>query len=340
MKFNKISRRLAAALMAGAMVVSMVGMTAFAASSEEKVAKITKQITKDENVYAPKTDFTFTITPGTAVPAAPGQDAIYAGVADWVSIVNDGVISSEPKESDIGQTTITAGEAAITVTVPEGTVPGIYRYVVKETAGSYEGVGYTEEEKFFDVYVTTEGTTFMFTDSDSETGKDDGVFTNEYGTGSVDGQVNDLTVTKVVAGNQGDRTKGFTFTLNVNGADGEQYYVVYGENQSLTLAKNTDVTITLKDGESATIYGLSASDTYTVTEADYSADGYRTTIGGTETNVSTGTITADTTVTVTNTKNVTTPTGIAMTIAPYILMVALAGVFAFLFLRRRNRADY
>lgn len=40
--------------------------------------------------------------------------------------------------------------------------------------------------------------------------------------------------------------------------------------------------------------------------------------------------------TVTNTKNATTPTGVIMNIAPYVLMVALAGGIAFFFLRRKH----
>ena len=53
-----------------------------------------------------------------------------------------------------------------------------------------------------------------------------------------------------------------------------------------------------------------------------------------------GTISADTNITVTNTRNASAPTGIAMTYGPYALMVALAGGMAVLFLRRRNREDY
>lgn len=316
-------------------------MTAFAQETTA-VATITKEITKEANVYAPKTDFTFSIAPGTAVDATATTDAIYAGDTDWISIANNGVISSEPKDSDIGQTTVTVGTAAITVTVPESAVPGIYRYVVSETAESYEGVGYTDETKIFDVYVTTEGVSYTFVDSDNPKVKDDGVFTNEYGTGSVDGKVNDLTVEKVVAGNQGDKNKEFSFTINVTGVDGENYYVTFSKDgvDPITLVSGESQTITLADSESATIYGLSEGDTYTVTETDYASDGYTTTIDGAAANTATGKITADKTITVTNTKNVTTPTGIAMTVAPYILMVALAGVFAFLFLRRRNRAEY
>lgn len=47
----------------------------------------------------------------------------------------------------------------------------------------------------------------------------------------------------------------------------------------------------------------------------------------------------DVTVAYTNTKQVTTPGGVIMTIAPYALMVVLAGAFAVVFLTRRNRAE-
>lgn len=49
--------------------------------------------------------------------------------------------------------------------------------------------------------------------------------------------------------------------------------------------------------------------------------------------------TADRDVLVDNNKAVTTPTGIAMTFAPYALMVAFAGVFAVMFLRKK-REDF
>ena len=42
---------------------------------------------------------------------------------------------------------------------------------------------------------------------------------------------------------------------------------------------------------------------------------------------------------VTNARSATTPTGIAMTFAPYIVMVAFAGVFAVMFLRKK-REDF
>lgn len=75
--------------------------------------------------------------------------------------------------------------------------------------------------------------------------------------------------------------------------------------------------------------------TYTVTEDSYTDVGYETKYDN-----QTGTInTAATNVTVTNTKAGTTPGGVIMTIAPYALMVVLAGAFAVVFLTRRNRAE-
>ena len=41
----------------------------------------------------------------------------------------------------------------------------------------------------------------------------------------------------------------------------------------------------------------------------------------------------------TNTKQITTPGGVIMTIAPYALMLVVAGAFAVVFLSRRNRAE-
>lgn len=93
--------------------------------------------------------------------------------------------------------------------------------------------------------------------------------------------------------------------------------------------------ITLKDGQSATIHGLSVTDTYSVEEADYTSDGYTTTVDGAKS----GTISEDKTVTFTNEKNASTPTGIMMNVAPYVLMVAVAAVLAVVFLRRKNNFE-
>lgn len=333
MKKSKMSHRIAAALLAGTMMVAM-GTTVFAEGNEPKNVTITKEITKDVNDYAPATTFEFQITPGSAVEASKGQDAIYAGPGGGAYFEEGaGKITSTPKASDIGQTTTTVGTTTISIDESKFTAPGIYRYNVSEVAGTYEGINYSTETKYFDVYVNSskEVYAYTFTDAADEYGKDDGVFTNDY-TG-----IYDVTITKKVTGNQGDKSKDFDFTISVTGAANEKFYVTFSDNrEAITLdANNASQTIQLKDGQSAIIHGLSATDTYSVEETDYTKDGYTTTVEGAKS----GFISRNTTVTFTNNKEATTPTGIMMNVAPYVLMVAVAAVLAVVFLRRKNNFE-
>ena len=108
----------------------------------------------------------------------------------------------------------------------------------------------------------------------------------------------------------------------------------------------------LSGDQYAMIYGLSEKDTFTVTETTANSAGYKTTYG-VATGITDGDITVngtttinneemgttDKTATVRNDKSPSTPTGVIMTIAPYALMVVLAGAFAVVFLTRRNRAE-
>ena len=113
--------------------------------------------------------------------------------------------------------------------------------------------------------------------------------------------------------------------------------MVYGDdNATIDLTSGVTQTITLKDGETATIYGLSTSDKYTVTETDYSSQGYKTTINTQKTNTVTGTLSDAKEIKVVNDKEATTPTGIVTDIAPYVIMVAAAVVLGFAFLRKRS----
>lgn len=332
MKKSKMLHRIAAALLAGTMMMAM-GTTVFAEGNEPENVTITKEITKDANDYAPATTFRFQITSGSPVEASKGQDAIYAGPAGGAYFGEGaGEITSAPGASDIDRTTTTVGTTTISIDASKFTAPGIYRYNVSEAAGTYEGITYSTETKYFDVYVNSSKKVYAytFTDATAMDGKDDGVFTNDYT------DIHDVTITKQVTGNQGDKSKAFNFTINASGADGEKFYVTYGDGETVTLGADGDAKIiTLKDGQSATIHGLSVTDTYSVEEADYTSDGYTTTVDGAKS----GTIGEDRTVTFTNEKNASTPTGIMMNVAPYVLMVAVAAVLAVVFLRRKNNFE-
>ena len=367
---KRMLKKVSTVTAAGMMMTAMLGMQVSAAessSAEAAVKKnptITKQITKESNIYAPKTTFKFTVAPGTAVPAGENQEAIYAGPANGVTLDKD-VIASVPADSDIGNEKITVGTTKLNVnesvfTKGEDAKPGIFRYVVSEAAtdkdgNAYEGVAYTTEQKYFDVYVTSdddgnlEVSSYLFADKNNPESKGEGVFTNDYS--SQHDTLKDLTVKKEVTGNQGNRNKDFKFTIKVDGAAGEQYYVTFSDGKApTTLVSGEAKTITLKDNETAKIFGLSETDEYTVTEASYADDGYTTTIDNEEKLTATGTIkkdkearttaeNGDKNITVVNDKTTNSPTGIFLHVAPYIALIGAAIASSFLFFRRKRVKD-
>lgn len=367
---KRMLKKVSTVTAAGIMMTAMLGMQVSAAESSDsetavkKTPMITKQITKESNIYAPKTTFKFTVAPGTAVPASENQEAIYAGPAKGVTLDKD-VIASVPADSDIGNEKITVGTTKLNVnesvfTKGADAKPGIFRYVVSEAAtdndgNKYEGVAYTTEQKYFDVYVTSdddgnlEVSSYLFADKNNPKSKGEGVFTNDYS--SQHDTLKDLTVKKEVTGNQGNRNKDFKFTIKVDGAAGEQYYVTFSDGKApTTLVSGEAKTITLKDNETAKIFGLSETDEYTVTEASYADDGYTTTIDNEEKLTATGTIKKDTearttaangdkNITVVNDKTTNSPTGIFLHIAPYIALIGAAIASSLLFFRRKRVKD-
>lgn len=367
---KRMLKKVSTVTAAGIMMTAMLGMQVSAAESSDsetevkKTPMITKQITKESNIYAPKTTFKFTVAPGTAVPAGENQEAIYAGPAKGVTLDED-VIASVPADRDIGNEKITVGTTKLNVnesvfTKGEDAKPGIFRYVVSEAAAdkdgnAYEGVAYTTEQKYFDVYVTSdddgnlEVSSYLFVDKNNLKSKGEGVFTNDYS--SHHDTLKDLTVKKEVTGNQGNRNKDFKFTIKVDGAAGEQYYVTFSDGKApTTLVSGEAKTITLKDNETAKIFGLSETDEYTVTEASYADDGYTTTIDNEEKLTATRTIkkdkeagttagNGDKNITVVNDKTTNSPTGIFLHVAPYIALIGAAIASSLLFFKRKRVKD-
>ena len=344
---KKTIRRLGALAMVLAMAVSVFAVSASAAGEAEVTvyqptgtATITKQITKEENVLAPNGNYTFTATPVNGAPA------------DGIAL--SGRITSAPSATnDIGKTTVNAtGAITITATAAKFPRPGTYQYKITEAAGTYaDGTAYDAIEYTLDVTVArNEDDSFgiMAMILKNGTTKSE-VYTNPYSPNH-ETQKN-YVVKKVVTGNQGDKNQNFQFTFGVtnsqdNGENGKQYYYVItrrapAANETGTIKSGDTVTTTLKHDEYVTIYGVSETDTVTANETATNADknGYQD-LGYTMTsNIVTNETTGDKTQTVTNDKAIETPGGVIMTIAPYALMVVLAGAFAVVFLSRRNRAE-
>lgn len=196
-------------------------------------------------------------------------------------------------------------------TVSRGLSPGT-TYTVTENTNSAQVAGYDLTSS----HVNPSGTITKGTTTTAS-------FTNAYVLSN-----RTITLKKVVAGNMGDTNKEFTFGV--------------GDNASIadtTLKHNEQTTITARVGQQVTI-----------TETDYSSDGYDTTAsgitGGTYADHAyTFTVTADmseaTVITFTNTKNVEVPNGLTHNITPYIIMVVLAaGAGVYFVVRRRPRGRH
>lgn len=80
-----------------------------------------------------------------------------------------------------------------------------------------------------------------------------------------------LTIRKTVAGNAADSSKSFDFTLTLSGANSIYAYIGNGVPNGTIQSGDS---ISLAHGQSITITGLPEGASYTVTEADYTIDGY------------------------------------------------------------------
>lgn len=362
MKFNKISKKLAACSLAGVMMVSMMGMSVCAAGGVTEGTEdspitsvpVNKTVSAAENTYAPNTTFNFTVSTGVDNPGTWDGKEVKKGIAGGLAVVQGATFAPN---MDAATSTIytptDANKASLKTDASVFTEPGIYHYTVSEINGGYEGITY--DTTIYDVYVYVSAkldadkntTNDMYVSGvvsaksvDGETAKSDLEFNNVYN------GVHKVTVTKKVQGGFATASDTFKFEVTVNGStEGEAYKVVYttkGEQINTHVVSGEKIDVTLGKDDTVTIYGLSENDSYIITEKDVTngktATGYTVTdtCGGNDGKVEGMGGTADASYTITNTKEAVTPTGIAMTVAPYILMVAVASIFAVLFLRRRH----
>lgn len=363
MKFNKISKKLAACSLAGVMMVSMMGMSVCAAGGVTGGTEdfpitsvpVNKTVSAAENTYAPNTTFTFTVTPAenTTIKDKDGNVVdVKAGIDGGLKADKGAIFTPDPTaDTSETYTPAAANKASLKTDASQFTEPGIYHYTVSEVDGGYEGITY--DTTIYDVYVyvsakldNKNATREMYVSGvvsaksgDGEIAKSDLDFNNKYK------GVHKVTVTKKVQGGFATAGDTFKFNVTVNGTTGEVYKVAYTTKKvpaTTHVASGDTIKVELGMDDTVTIYGLSETDSYTITEQGITngktATGYTVTDDCEESDgiVSGKGGTKDANYTIINTKEAVTPTGIAMTVAPYILMVAVAGIFAVLFLRRRH----
>ncbi len=237
------------------------------------------------------------------------------------------------------------------------TKPGIYYYRLTEQAHGISGLS-TAPLYLLKVSVANEseaepdGQHFKLEYAilaEKETGTKAELVTNEYTTHS-------LTVTKRLAGDFASYGDSFDFTLHITDPDTENHMAsvtlrtgpaddeLSGPGTVYTLENGEkEIKVTLKGNEQLEVTGLPEGATYTIDESGTDAAKYTSTTwvfpGGTGTGTSLGQQTigaADAAITVTNTRDAVTPTGLLLDAAPYGAMLALAvGSGAVVFRKRR-----
>ena len=332
-------------------------------------------MTNAEGAGKPNVNFTYTIDDNAqGVAASEETPEIKAGKfptdtenvtarADWASATfiadaDSAIEGNQPCYS-----------ADVKMTFPAGTFtePGIYRFTVTpdQNDTSYAGVDVDTTARYIDVYVAypvVDGNVnqnapvvitavqLLETNSTVSNGEEDEIaYSNKLDAFENAFSTYDVTVKKEVAGQMGDKGQEFDFDIDVTDpnasldvlssikvteTDVAEHDVAFGNGESGTTKGVAHIDASLKHNETVLIKGVPTGTTVKVAETN--ADGYVVTYSE---NASEGTavITADNTeIKVTNTRDAVSPTGIAMDIAPYALLVVVAAAGCFVFLRKRR----
>lgn len=322
------------------LVLSVCATTAFAATdgtTDMSSITFTKNYeATNANTTSPAETFAFTISNESVTHAASG------------------VTTANMPTPTVGNVSYTAGEAGsasksknITITLPEYNSVGIYSYTIKETAGTTAGVTYFGSDITL-VVTVQQGADGRFrvaavhTETSGAAKSDN--FPNTYSAGS-------LSVSKKVTGNMGDRDKEFTatvtFTKPADKTVREAITYVDGTETKTIATTAWDIngkataTITLKHGETVTFKNIPYEVTYTVTETDYTNEGYDAAVYEYSDNTNKKIDSASDTVKITNNKGTTVDTGISLDSLPYIVLLAVAavGLVVFFVKKRTARED-
>lgn len=366
--------KLMAIVMVFALIVAFAAIPASAATTYTPIGgstTITKNLVVDEDANIPDITFAYTITRGTAAAATSSTVEILASEVG-ASIGNAAFSNTDTASTHAGLptdaqgATPTAGkkyaQKSVTVTFPANsfTKPGVYRYVINETDSHAPGVTYDTTPRYLDVFVEADPTTDVLSVNKyilrnvATTIGTDGKYTSEPDTksSSFENAVTqyDFEFSKTIDGNQGDKNKRFTFTLNITNANPGTYPVeatdVTGNPTTITIGTDGTYTGTfdLTDGSDFKVLGLNAGAVCTVSEdsQDYTAS-HVVDSGSSVTGNNSGAITladANHSVAFTNTRDGIIPTGVLLTVAPFAIGLLLFGALAIFFVaRKKKRAE-
>ena len=205
-----------AVIVAAFAMCASVATPAFAANTPVSGGTTTfnKYLVMDADANVPNVTFGFAIKAGAAQEASGGSPAIYAGVTPNLIAVSDasfttGDSTTPGTPSNTEDSTQKYATKSVTVNLQGVTFnkPGIYRYVITETATSQDGItNDTNTTRTLDVHVAYAAgsetelkvTSYALHPSDDSSKKANG-FTNTYAT-------HNLTLEKQVTGATGTST--------------------------------------------------------------------------------------------------------------------------------------
>lgn len=362
--FNKLM-----AIITTSILVATMSLTAFAANE----IAITKKVpTSTSNpTMAPETTFQLLLTAGPSATTVnlKGSDnethtyQLTPGTEEQIShmTITGAAFANITEYPADG-----VYQANFGISVPDSiySVPGVYSYTVNEQNDGYSGITYDTTTYYMYVSVVNKEGGGVKVDN-VVLAKNDGTkiadITNDFG--ATNDTTHDLTITKSVTGNAGELNKKFTFKIAISpkaGATGtssdQEFKLVLPDNTEQKIAASgTATSVTIGNDETVHIYGLTEDYDVLVSEDEAGLNGYTTTYK--ITGDGTGNTTADqaladanakatvnaladgATLTIINNRENVTPTGVAMDIAPYALMIVLAGSAAVTFLRKKDNFE-
>lgn len=163
------------------------------------------------------------------------------------------------------------------------------------------------------------------------------------------GDLFDLTVSKVVTGNQGDKTKEFNFKVSLSGLKSDRFVKITKDGSlvctldpsaNISLDEEIFTYIPLADGQSLTVHGLIKGEKYSIIESNGAE--YTTVATGADSFTATdakasGEIKdADVNIIYTNTKDGVIPTGIFLNYKPYWIIGGCALLLVILVAKKRK----
>lgn len=285
---------------------------------------------------------------------------------DTMPKINNIGLSAKEGDADNDDST----NVTLTISLPDYTYVGDYWYELQEVNNNIAGVTYDANKYYLHVQVLNNSDLSglirlitLHSEAPDEKGipvtdtKNDGI-TNIYSNGS-------LSVNKKVIGNMGDKHQTYQITVNFE-SDKEVKSDVKYDSKSLTWTKDDEsnkwtssATVDLAKDATVTFVNIPYGVTYTITEKDYSADGYTHKFEFKSADENEDTVTAQTEtdwtvanakgiisdaadeVIVTNEKDVTIDVGVILENAPYAILfvLATAGLTTVLIRKRKNNSN-